>query len=226
MNCEQAKTLLVDYLLEETPAEARAGIAQHLQSCSACSGEMVRLRQTLALVAQGEASEEIPQRIRLVTEPASRWSAFWQSSARLSFATAGLLCLALALLALFRTTVSYQEGKLQVAFGVAPGTMGGQPVPAAVQPAANSGALNRAEVRRLVAEAITASEGGQQQRIAQLLKAVAQQAEQQRVSDLRELAESIRYFQTTQTIMWKDQVQNQHLVSALMQQVGMTSGKP
>lgn len=226
MNCEQTKPLLVDYLLEETPAEERAGIARHLENCSACSGEMARLQQTLALVAQGEASEEIPQRIRLVAEPASRWSAFWQSGAQLSFATAGLVCLAFALLALFRTTVSYQEGKLQVAFGVAPGTMGGQLVPAAVQPAANSGALDRTEVRRLVAEAITASEGGQQQRTAQLLMAVAQQAEQQRVSDLRELAESIRYFQTTQTMMWKDQVQNQHLVSALMQQVGMTPGKP
>ncbi|MBI3895497.1 MAG: zf-HC2 domain-containing protein [Acidobacteria bacterium] len=224
MNCEQAKPLLTDYLLEEVPVEERAGIAQHLESCGACSGEIARLRQTLALVAQGEVSEEIPQRIRLVAEPRElmpRWAAFWQNSARLSFAAAGLLCLAIALLALFRTSVSYQEGKLAVAFGAPRGTMG-QPVSsAAIQPAASSGALDRAEVLRLVSAAIVASESRQQQQTAQLLQTVSQQAEQQRVNDLRELAESIRYFQATQTMMWKDQVQSQHLVSALMQQVGM-----
>ena len=222
MNCEQAKPLLVDYLLEENSAEERAGIARHLESCSACSGEMARLRQTHALVAQGEVSEEIPQRIRLVAEPAGRWAAFWQSGAQLSFATAGLLCLAIALLALFRTTVSYDEGKLQVAFGAQRGAIGEPVATTALQPAASPVALDRAEAQRLIFEAIAASEGRQQQHTAQLLQAVSQQAEQQRVSDLRELAESIRYFQATQTMMWKDQVQNQQLVSGLMQQVGMT----
>ncbi|MBI4465021.1 MAG: zf-HC2 domain-containing protein [Acidobacteria bacterium] len=227
MHCEQAKPLLLDYLLEETSAGARAEIIHHLENCGACSREMDQLRQTLSLVVKGEVREEIPQRIRLVAEPVSRWSALWQSSARLSFATAGLLCVAVVLLALFQMTVSYGEGNLQVAFGAATTrTAGQQLAPVAVQPVTVSGTLDRAEVLRLIAETVAASEARQQQQTRDFVEVVSRQVEQQRLRDLSELAESLRYFQAAQTMMWKEQVQSQHLVSTWLQQAGMPAERP
>ena len=60
MTCEQAKTSLLDYLMEEvTPAE-RLEIRQHVDGCAACAGEMARMKQTLTLLVRAEVPEEIP----------------------------------------------------------------------------------------------------------------------------------------------------------------------
>ena len=220
MNCEQAKLVLAEYVLEETSGKDREEIGRHLQDCNTCSEELARLKQTMTLLVRGEAFEEIPQKIAVVTEPAPRWGGFWPAGSRLALAGGGLLCIAIALLALFQTTLSYEQGNFQLAFGV----------PAAATSAENSSDVapvvaasltpSRAEVLELIAEAVAASESRQQSHSALIVEQASQQAEQQRQRDLMEMAESFRYFQAAQTMMWKEQVQSQYLMGALVRQSG------
>ena len=229
MTCEQAKSLLLNYLMEEaTPAE-QLEIRQHVEGCASCAEESARLKQTLSLVVRAEVSEEVPRRFRLVAEPVGWAAMFWRNSARLAFAGAGMACLAIGLLALSHTSISHSNSGWEIAFGSASlpsaalraGTTGGsRPAVATVQATTASGALDRAEVVRLIAQAVAASEAQQQKASAQLVETVAQKADQRRGQDLRELSESFRYFQAAQTMMWKDQVQSQHVMGELARQVG------
>ena len=223
MTCEQAKTSLLDYLMEEVTAAERLEIRQHVDGCAACAGEMARLKQTLTLLVRAEVPEEIPQRIRLVPEPVSVWTLFWRSGARLSFATAGLACLAIGLLALSQASISHDQGGWAIAFGQASRATSGVPT---VETATTAGALDRAEVVRLVAEAVAASEARQQAGSVNLVQAAVQQGDQQRARDLQELSESFRYIQAAQTMMWKDQVQNQEVMGALARRAGLPLTQP
>src|SRR5262249_20212421 len=119
MNCEQIQPMLLEYVMEEAPATARAEIAGHLENCAECSEEAGRMRQTITALSANASFEEIPQKIRVAAEPASAWVAFWRNPARLAFGAAGLACIAIALLALAHASVSYQSGNFEIAFGAA-----------------------------------------------------------------------------------------------------------
>ncbi len=82
--------------------------------------------------------------------------------------------------------------------------------------------LDRDQVLQLIAEAMAASQAEQQKKSVRLAKDVTQQMEQRWQRDLREMAGDMRIFQSAQTMMWKEQVQNQQLVSTLMQQKGLS----
>jgi hypothetical protein len=223
MNCERVRPILLDYLMNEAPAADRAAIQLHLETCAACSEEAGRCRQTLSHLAHGAAFEEVPQRIRVVAEPAdahaSWWAGLWRAPARLAFAASGLACIAIALLALTRTTVSYQAGNFEVAFGVRAASQPPSATPNAA-PAAFVPGPSREEVARLVAEAVAASDARQIESVESTVNAAIQQAEQRRVTDRQEVAESLRYFQAAQVNMWKQQVENQQVVAALLQRQG------
>ncbi|MBI2820488.1 MAG: hypothetical protein HYX73_10960 [Acidobacteria bacterium] len=228
MNCNDVRPVLLDYVIEEVPVPDRAVIAQHLETCAACSEEVGKVRQTLGVLAQDTAFEEIPQKIRIVAEPANRLVAFWRNPARLAFAGGALACLAIAMLALARTTISYQHGNFEIAFGAAvESTQSPAAAPAATPssmnlvPAVSNQAFTREEAVKLIAEAVAASEERQTAGTARILKAAADQAETNRMNDRHELAESFRYFQAAQVNMWKQQVENQQVVSALMQRTGV-----
>jgi anti-sigma factor RsiW len=230
MNCEQVNPVLLDYVMEEVPPQDRAGIAQHLETCAACSEETGKLRQTVAALAQGAAFEDVPQKIRIVAEPASpflRWgAAFWRNPARLAFAGGALACVAIALLALAQTTITYNQGNFEIAIGAAATSV---PLSAIQSPAAaplslspvslNSG-MTREQVEQLIAAAVTASEARRSADTARVVKASSAQAETNRMNDRRELAESFRYVQAAQVTMWKQQVEDQQNVSALLRQAG------
>jgi anti-sigma factor RsiW len=222
MDCQQVKPALTEYLLEESSAREREEMDRHLRSCDSCSQEMAELKQTMALLVRGEASEEIPRRIRLAAEPTSRWGAFWRYPARMAFAGAGLLCLAVALLSLFRTTISYQNGNFQIAFG-APAVSSGAPAVEATPAAAAAHPLDRDQVLQLIADAMAAGQAEQQRMSVLLARDVTQQMEQRWQRDLREMAGNLHIFQASQTMMWKEQVQNQQLVSTLIQRNGLSA---
>jgi hypothetical protein len=219
MNCEQVRPVLLDYLLEEVSAEQRAEIHRHLEQCAACSEEAGLSRQTLGKLEQGAAFEEIPQRIRLVAEPSSRWAMLWLNPARLAVAVGALACVAVALLALFRTTISYRPGHLEIAFGAA--STGAEAAAPATPVAAAEFSVAREEMVRLVAEAVAASEERQQTAAQHLVQTVAQQIQEDRMRDWRDMAENLRVFQAAQVSMWKQQVQSEQYVSALMQRAGL-----
>jgi len=99
---------LKDYFLKELPDPERRQVEGHVRECLRCREELERLRRTEAsLFALRE--EEIPQRIAFVSdkvfEPAPWlrwWAAFWGSTARLGFASAAMLSVAILVFALTR----------------------------------------------------------------------------------------------------------------------------
>jgi anti-sigma factor RsiW len=99
---------LKDYFLQELADPQRRQVEAHVKSCQPCREELDRLRLTeAALFALRD--EEIPQRIAFVSDPVfepSPWrralSAFWNSGARLGFASAAMLSAALVVFALQR----------------------------------------------------------------------------------------------------------------------------
>jgi hypothetical protein len=161
-----------------------------------------------------------------VAEPANRWLAFWRNPARVAFAAAGLACIGIALLALFRTTVSVGNAGVQIAFGVVPQmpTLAVETAP--TQAAAMHTPVSREEIARLISEAVARSEARQQSESRLLVENVSQQAEEQRARDWRDMAESLRPLQAAQVSMWKQQVQSQQYVSQLIQQTGLQLPAP
>lgn len=99
---------LKDYFLKELPDANRRLVEDHLRTCPACQEELDRLRLTeAALFALRD--EEVPQRIGFVSdevfEPARWrrwWGALWGSAARLGFASAAMLSIAILVHAFVR----------------------------------------------------------------------------------------------------------------------------
>jgi anti-sigma factor RsiW len=97
---------LRDYFLKELPESEQRQVEAHVRNCQPCLEELDRLRLTeAALFALRE--EEIPQRIGFVSDqvfepsPWRRWwAALWGSTARLAFASAAMLSIAILVSAL------------------------------------------------------------------------------------------------------------------------------
>jgi len=97
---------LRDYFLKELPDSEQRQVEAHVRNCQPCLEELDRLRLTeAALFALRE--EEIPQRIAFVSDqvfepsPWRRWwAALWGSTARLAFASAAMLSIAILVAAL------------------------------------------------------------------------------------------------------------------------------
>jgi anti-sigma factor RsiW len=100
---------LRDYFLKELPNPQQLQVEDHVRTCNACRDELARLSATEAALFSLR-DEEIPQRIAFVSDkifepsPARRWLAdFWGSTARLGFASAAVLSVAIAYSAWQRT---------------------------------------------------------------------------------------------------------------------------
>ena len=99
---------LRDYFLKELAAPDQRQVEAHLRTCRPCYEELEGLRLTeAALFSLRE--EEIPQRIAFVSdkifEPSAwrrGWAAFWNSGARLGFAGAAMLSIAILVSAMTR----------------------------------------------------------------------------------------------------------------------------
>lgn len=107
MNCSPFD--LRDYLLKELSDGERRQVDAHVRGCAACREELERLQLTEAALFSLR-DEEIPQRIAFVSdkvfEPSPwrrAWAAFWGSGARLGFASAAMLSVALIVFSLART---------------------------------------------------------------------------------------------------------------------------
>lgn len=99
---------LRDYFFKELPNPQQREVEGHVKSCQVCREELDRLQLTGAALFSLR-DEEIPQRIAFVSDkvfepsPWRRgWAAFWGSSARLGFASAAMLSVALLVSALMR----------------------------------------------------------------------------------------------------------------------------
>jgi hypothetical protein len=131
---------LRDHILKELSEQEGRQVDLHLRSCQACRAEFDALRLTEATLLTLR-DEEIPQRIAFVSDkifepsPWRRWwEALWSSGARLGFASAAMLSVAILVSAFTRTPA---------------------PTPVAVTPAAQvTTAGLQPEIDRRVAEAM------------------------------------------------------------------------
>ena len=99
---------LRDYFLKELSDPQQRQVEVHVRTCQPCYDEMERLRLTEAALFSLR-DEEVPQRIGFVSdkifEPSAArrlWAAFWGSSARLGFAGASMLSVAILVSAMTR----------------------------------------------------------------------------------------------------------------------------
>jgi anti-sigma factor RsiW len=106
MNCSPFD--LKDFLLQELTDPQRRQVETHVQACPSCRLELDRLRLTQTALSS-LPDEEIPLRIGFVSDrifepsPWRRWwSAFWGSAARLGFASAAMLSVALVVFSMNR----------------------------------------------------------------------------------------------------------------------------
>jgi anti-sigma factor RsiW len=171
---------LRDYLFNELAQEERRQVDQHVRSCGGCHEELERLRITqTTLLALRE--EEVPQRIGFVSDkvfepsPARRvWQAFWGSSARLGFASAAMLSVALMFFTFFRQTPAVAS--------VAPDT-------------SRIEAQVAVRVNAAVEKAVAESEARQAEKTAALLTAAEQRFESQRLADMLNVEQRLSVFQ-------------------------------
>jgi hypothetical protein len=165
---------LRDYFLKELADPERKQVERHVRGCHTCREELDRLQITeSALFSLRE--EEIPQRIAFVSdkifEPSAlrrAWAAFWGSSARLGFASAAMLSLALVVFA----SVTYKTQR---------------PAPAPIAAVASPGsAISPAEMEKVIQAAVTkevaANEARQEKVMEQRDKAM-----DQRISEVRQM---------------------------------------
>src|SRR5258708_16236914 len=172
---------LRDYLFNELAQEERRQGDQHVRSCGGCHEELERLRVTqTTLLALRE--EEVPQRIGFVSdkvfEPSGArgvWQAFWGSAARLGFASAAMLSVALMFFTFFRQA------------------------PAAASAAPRDSLRIEAQVaarfNAAVEKAVSESEARQAGKTAALLAAAEQRFESQRLADMLNGAQRLTVLQ-------------------------------
>jgi anti-sigma factor RsiW len=105
--CDRAEALR-DYAFDELPAADRPEMEQHIAACGDCAGELDQMRVTTA-VLRVIPNREIPQRIAFVSDkvfqpsPLARFfGGFWNSAARLGFASACIIAGALIVSAYHR----------------------------------------------------------------------------------------------------------------------------
>ena len=99
---------LRDYYFKDLAENERRLTEAHVRTCAHCREELDRLRGTeTALLALPD--EEIPQRIGFISDPVFQpsafrrgWEALWGSAARLGFASAAMLSVALVVFSVTR----------------------------------------------------------------------------------------------------------------------------
>ncbi len=160
---------LRDYLLKELSDGERRQVDAHVRGCAACREELERLQMTEAALFSLR-DEEIPQRIAFVSdkifEPSPwrrAWAAFWGSGARLGFASAAMLSIALIVFSLARTAGT-------PGLATAPG-------PATARVASENTPVSEAEIQQRIQAAVDQSVTASETRL--------QKAFDQRMNDLQ-----------------------------------------
>ena len=152
-----------------------------MRGCGGCHEELERLRITHATLLTLR-EEEVPQRIGFVSdkvfEPSGLrrvWQTFWNSSAKLGFASAAMVSVALLLFTFFRQ---------------APAMSSGVPVDTS-----RIEAQVASRVSAAVEKAVTESETRQSGKTSALLAAAEQRFERQRETDMLNVRQSFEVLQ-------------------------------
>jgi anti-sigma factor RsiW len=181
---------LKDYFLHELPDPRRLEVEAHVQHCPACREELDRLRLTqTALMSLGE--EEVPRRIAFVSDPVLEpsgwrraWAAFWGSGARLGFASAAMLSVAILVSALTRPAPAPVHERIAV-----------------VRDGAVSAGLTSQEIDRRIEAAVAESEARQNTKTEALVKQIEDRGAR-RLEALRlAAAQEVDYYQRNERLL-------------------------
>ncbi len=208
MNCGEAKQILMDIALDETTPEQQPDLRSHLEGCVACRAELAGLSLSRKLLQQGLPLEEVPRRIAFVASaPAAAakpgwW--LWRPFA-LPFAAAAMVLMVVGTLAVARTSITVDQGRWAVAFGVtAPAAAAATVIPTAAPASAGNALFNHEQVQSLIAAAVRDSEARQRAETSALITAATNRIEQREYVALSALAEQMRYFRSTQATFYKE----------------------
>lgn len=106
------------FVLDEIPEAERRQMEAHLGHCAACTQEVDGLRLTLVAL-RAVPEREIPRRISFVSDPVFEpnwWQRFWNSGAKLAFASGAMLSVAIVVHAIVpRTTQPSAAAQAQMA---------------------------------------------------------------------------------------------------------------
>jgi hypothetical protein len=158
--CGRAEALR-DYAFDELPASERKAMEQHVAQCSECTLELDRLQMTTAAL-RILPDREIPQRIAFVSDKVfepSWFARFWSSGARMGFASACLLAMAMVVSTWYIAGTA-KPGEVRTVVQTAAATGNPQQVDEAV---AKAVAQVRKEDAQMIQTAVAASERRQDQ---------------------------------------------------------------
>lgn len=190
MSCSRDK--IKDYFFGELGEAERGAVSAHLRDCPMCREEFERMRLTQAAL-RAAPDEEPPRRTAFVSDKVFEpnwWQRLWASGARLGFASAAVLALAIVLHGAF----AYRRPSIAP---IAPAQAGEQVMAARVS----------AEVERRLKPAIEAavakSEERQAQKTNELITAARREFEFQRRADRVSVEEALVYLQKKYNVLYR-----------------------
>jgi hypothetical protein len=226
MNCETARSYLVEYLGEEIGREEGRQLRQHLLDCPSCRRELSALKSTCRAMKQGWPEEPIPQPISFKLESrrlSSSWKIGWLSELpsflRWPLTVTASFCICLLALALTKTSFQFSHGQAALSFGgrtvISTGEMVSQSQPA----------LNLEQVRLTIEQAMNQNQKMQEARWQQLLNQAGMAWNSKRQADYETVTGRLQYLESTQNVVWKETIQNKSYVESLARDLYLRTGQ-
>ncbi|HWR52066.1 MAG TPA: zf-HC2 domain-containing protein [Bryobacteraceae bacterium] len=185
MSCSRDR--IKDYFFGELSEGERSAVGDHMSECLACREEFERMRLTQAAL-RSVPDEEPPRRTAFVSDKVFEpnwWQRLWSSGARLGFASAGVLALAIVFHAVWQPA----------------------PAPVAVMDEKVIEARVSAEVERRLKPAVVAavaeSEARQARKTTDLIETARREFEFQRRADRVSVEEALVYLQKKYNVLYR-----------------------
>jgi hypothetical protein len=218
MDCDKSHELLIGFIGGEITGPEAKEMKEHLQECSGCREELASLSRTRMLLRQAWPDEPIPQNL-IFDFPGIPGRKFWGlwsrfGLARFSLATitvTSCLILCFSSLALLQTRLKVGEGGFAVSFGPSSKLPSGPADRAASSTTPLPVALDRREVENLIDRSVQGLEEKQRVHLEEILL----QIESRRNADLRRIANELRVLESTQSVVYREAMNNQSTVESL-----------
>jgi len=228
MDCDKSRELLIGCFGGEIAGPEANELKEHLRECSSCREELASLSRTRMLLRKAWPDEPIPQNL-IFDFPGPRRE-FWRLWSRLGLAKFGLAtvtvttCLILCFLslALLQTRLKVGEGGFAVSFGLSSRLPSGPADRATAITGPLPAALDRREVETLIEHSIQGLEEKQRARLEEILM----QIESRRNADLRRIANELSVLESTQSVVYREAMNNQSTVESLARDLYVRANAP
>jgi len=225
MNCQQSHELFLDYLGKEISKEQSRELAAHLKACEACREELISLSSVQSVLRSGWPDEEIPRSLIFET-PHTSWGRFvdafsprkWPRGVVVTAVATICFILCISTLALLKTEIELKEGHFRVSFNPSPSSLGPHSE-ANRELAAVPAALSRADLEKLIEDALAQSDQRQSSKVEQLLLEARAEVNTNRTEDMQKISQGLKYLEMTQGEVWKAAARNASYLETLAREV-------